>query len=93
VVNGHVCKLLARTGFLSDVLVENTNNMIVKAREERRRIENLIKNTYPNGDFFMIDSGAFIIGITYCREKEPNCAECPLEAKGLCRKNVQIRAY
>jgi len=91
VVNGHVCKVLARTGFLSDVLVESTKTMIVKARDERRRIERHVKQAYPNGDHFMIDTGAFYIGITYCDERNPKCEKCPISR--VCARNTNFRAY
>ena len=91
VVNGHVCKVLARTGFLSDVLVEDEDTMIVKARNERRRIESDVKRIYPTGDHFMIDTGAFYIGITYCDEKNPKCRRCPIGKN--CAKNLEFRAY
>jgi len=91
IVNGHVCKVLARAGFLSDVLVENTKNMIVKARNERTRIERDVKEVLPKGDYFMIDSGAFYIGITYCDEQTPKCKRCPINKK--CKRNIKFRAY
>jgi len=91
VVNGHVCKVLARSGFLSDILVENTKTMIVKARDERKRIENSVREVYPAGDCFMIDTGAFYVGITYCDEKKPRCEECPINT--ICARNKEFRAY
>lgn len=91
VINGHVCKVLARTGFLPDVRVEDDKNMIVRARDERTRIEKEIRELYPTGDFFMIDFGAFYIGLTYCDEKTPNCSNCQIN--NLCAKNTQFRAY
>jgi len=77
VVNGHVCKVLARSGFLPDVLVESTSNMIVKAEDERSRIERAVQQ-YSTYDGFMVDFGAFYIGISYCDERKPNCNICPV---------------
>ena len=91
VIDGHVCKVLARTGFLDSVLVENTEKYIVQAEEERRRIESLVSQLYPTGDYFMIDYGAFHVGITYCHEEKPECGKCPLN--DICKKNIHIRAY
>lgn len=91
VVNGHVCKILARSGFLPNVLVENTTKMIVKAENERGGIENLVKTIYPGGDYFMIDTGAFYIGINYCDEINPSCVRCPIN--NICAKNTAFRAY
>jgi len=91
VVNGHVCKVLARTGFLSDVLVESVKTMIVKARDERRRIENIVRQIHPRGDYFMIDTGAFYVGITYCDEWNPKCERCPISKE--CARNTEFRAY
>ncbi|MEM2146372.1 MAG: hypothetical protein QW279_13495 [Candidatus Jordarchaeaceae archaeon] len=90
-VDGHVCKVLARSGFLPDVLVENTKTMIVKAENERDRIENEVSNVYPTADRFMIDFGTFYTGITYCKEQKPACAKCPI--KGVCNKNTKFKAY
>ncbi|AFK51108.1 hypothetical protein TCELL_0684 [Thermogladius calderae 1633] len=89
-VNGHVSKVMARTGFLNSVLVEE-GRPIVKANEERKRIENLVKRYYPRGDFFMIDYGAFYIGFKYCREENPNCNACPIS--NLCKRNTKVRAF
>lgn len=90
-INGHVCKVLARTGFLSSVLVENTNSYIVEAEKERNNIEAEVDYIYPNGDKLFIDFGAFFIGITYCHEASPHCTICPLGQ--LCRRNINFRAY
>lgn len=91
VINGHVCKVLARTGFLQSVLIESKDRPIVKAEEERNKIERLIKTLYHKGDYFAIDYGAFYIGLNYCSEKNPKCSNCPLN--NTCKKNTQIRAY
>ncbi len=91
VVNGHVCKVFARTGLLNSVLIEDVERPIVKAENERRNIERLTRRYYPQGDFFMIDYGAFYIGIKYCGEKDPQCNECPINE--LCLKNTTVRAY
>jgi len=91
VVNGHVCKVLARSGFLPDILVEDTKKMIVKAEDERKRIEKYVELLYPTGDRFMIDSGSFYIGITYCDERIPMCNECLIST--ICSKNTEFRAY
>jgi len=90
VVNGHVCKVLARTGFLDSVLVEE-GEPIVKAEDERRRIESLVRGLYPQGDYFMIDYGAFYIGTKFCDETNPKCGICPI--KHVCMRNVDVRAY
>ncbi len=90
VINGHVCKVLARTGFLRDVLVEK-DTLIVQASNERKRIEREVVTLYPGGDYFSIDYGCFYIGINYCFEREPNCRECPL--RNLCKRNTFVRAY
>jgi len=91
VVNGHVAKVLARTGFLDRVSVESRDNMIVEAERERGRIENEVKRVKPDGDLFSIDYGAFFIGIRYCHERNPNCAQCPLNT--ICSRNTEFRAY
>lgn len=91
VVNGHVTKVLARTGFLDKVSVENRVSMIVEAERERTRIEDMVKSVKPGGDLFSIDYGAFYIGMNYCYEQNPNCGECPLNA--ICRRNIIFRAY
>jgi endonuclease III len=91
VVNGHVTKVLARTGFLDRVSVESRDNMIVEAERERGRIENEVKRVKPDGDLFSIDYGAFFIGIRYCHERNPNCAQCPLNT--ICSRNTEFRAY
>lgn len=90
-INGHVCKVLARSGFLSDVLVENTATMIVEAEKERDRIEDEVNNVRSTTDRFMVDFAAFYIGITYCEEKQPLCNECPINS--LCNKDTRFRAY
>ncbi len=90
VVDGHVCKVLARTGFLPTVLIEE-KKPIVKAEDERSKIEMHVKTKYSYGDFFAIDYGAFYIGINYCKETSPQCSKCPVD--DLYRKNVQVRAY
>lgn len=90
-INGHVCKVLARTGFLKYVLVEDTRKFIVKAEDERENIEIEVNNTYPSGDRLMIDFGAFYIGLNYCDEIQPKCNICPIDK--LCMKNTQLRAY
>jgi len=91
VVNGHVCKVLARTGFLPDVLVENKKTMIVEARKDRERVERCVKQVYPIGDYFMIDTGAFYMGIAYCDEWSPKCEKCPISK--VCARNTKFRAY
>ncbi len=91
VVNGHVTKVLARTGFLDRVSVESRDNMIVEAERERSRIENEVKRVKPDGDLFSIDYGAFFVGIRYCHERNPNCAQCPLNT--ICSRNTEFRAY
>lgn len=90
-INGHVCKVLARSGFLSDVLVENTETMIVKAEDERNRIENEVSYIRSITDRFMIDFAAFYIGISYCKEQQPLCINCPINP--LCNKDIRFRAY
>jgi len=90
VVNGHVTKVLARTGFLDEVSVEEGRN-IVKAEEERKRIEELVRAFREYRDPFLIDYGAFWVGINYCKEENPNCGQCPL--KNICKKNTEFRAY
>ena len=90
VVNGHVCKVLARTGFLDNVLVEK-DRPIVKAEDERRRIEMLVRKYYPQGDYLMIDYGAFYVGINYCKETDPQCDKCPISK--ICLRNTHVRAY
>jgi Iron-sulfur binding domain of endonuclease III. len=90
VVNGHVTKVLARTGFLDKVSVEKERN-IVKAEEERKRIEELVRTFGEDRDPFLIDYGAFWVGINYCKEENPNCDQCPL--KNICKKNTEFRAY
>lgn len=90
-VNGHVCKVLSRAGFLSQVLVEDTQRYIVKAEDERDNIEREVSRVYPEGDRVMIDFGAFYVGINYCGEEVPYCSKCPINM--LCLKNVQFRAY
>lgn len=90
-IDGHVTKVLVRTGFLSDVLIESYDRPIVKADEERRRIEGEVGRVYPDGDRVMIDFGAFYVGINYCHEENPNCESCPL--RSLCRRNKRYRAY
>lgn len=91
VINGHVAKVMARAGLLSLVSVENTQNMIIEAEKERLRIEEQVKNNKPQGDFFLIDYGAFYIGVNYCHEEQPECDKCPINS--ICRKNIEIRAY
>jgi hypothetical protein len=91
VVDGHVAKVMARAGLLSEVSVENTKNMIIKAEKERFKIEMEVIKAKPSGDPFLVDYGAFSIGIKYCREKEPECHKCPLNT--ICRRNIEIRAY
>jgi hypothetical protein len=91
VVDGHVAKVMARAGLLSEVSVENKENMIIKAEKERSKIEEEVINAKPSGDPFLVDYGAFYIGIKYCREKEPECHKCPLNT--ICRRNIEIRAY
>ena len=91
VVDGHVGKVMARVGLLSRVSVEDKQNMIIKAEDERITIETQVKTIKPDGDPFMIDYGAFHIGIRYCHEREPECINCPLNT--ICRRNIQIRAY
>jgi len=90
-VNGHVCKVLARSGFLSDVLVESESTMIVEAERERSGIEMEVDIVYPTSDRFMIDFAAFYIGITYCKEQDPSCTTCPIST--LCGKDTRFRAY
>jgi len=90
VVDGHVTKVLARTGFLDKVSVEKERN-IVKAEEERKRIEELVRAFREGRDPFLIDYGAFWVGINYCKEENPNCGQCPL--KNICKKNTEFRAY
>lgn len=90
-IDGHVCKVLSRAGFLSQVLVEDTQKYIVKAEDERNNIEREVGKIYPEGDRVMIDFGAFYTGVYYCEEENPNCAECPINT--LCLKNTQFRAY
>jgi hypothetical protein len=60
VVNGHVVKILARTGFLESVHVER-ERMIVEAEKERLRIEKEVRTIKSDGDMFSIDYGAFLI--------------------------------
>ncbi len=91
VVDGHVCKVLARAGFLTRVSVEDLRKYVVKAREERENIEREVSRILPNGDRFMIDFGAFYIGLNYCHEEQPKCDSCPI--KEICRKNRMFRAY
>jgi len=86
VVNGHVCKTLVRTGFLPDVLVESVDTMIVKAENERTRIEREVKRLYPDGDYFMIDCGAFYVGINYSNERSPKRNICPI--MNVCAENM-----
>ncbi|MEM4511768.1 MAG: hypothetical protein QXK97_00470 [Acidilobaceae archaeon] len=90
-VNGHVCKVLARTGFLSSAMVEDVKTYIVEAENERKNIEKEIDLAYPEGDRLFIDFGAFYIGITYCYETNPRCSQCPISH--LCKKNIVFRAY
>lgn len=90
VVDGHVCKVMARTGFLSSVKVEK-DKPIVTAESERKKIENLVRKYYPRGDYFMIDYGAFYVGINFCKEDEPRCNECPIAE--YCMRNTYVRAY
>jgi len=90
VINGHVTKVLTRTGFLNSVHIEK-ERMIVEAEEERPRIEKEVKIVKPHGDIFFIDYGAFLIGIKYCHEETPNCKQCPLDT--ICLKNITFRAY
>lgn len=90
VINGHVCKVLSRAGFLDYVLVES-DRPIVKAEDERNRIEMLVHSIYPHGDPFMIDYGAFYIGINYCGEENPQCGKCPINS--ICLRNTYVRAY
>lgn len=91
VVNGHVGKVMARTGFLEKVSVEDLERKIIEAEKERSRIERLVESVKPNGDFFAIDYGAFLVGINYCHEEKPDCSRCILNT--LCKKNIEIRAY
>lgn len=91
VVNGHVCKVLARTGFMSSVLIEDKSRPIVIAEKERDNIEKLIRHYYPDGDYFMIDYGAFYIGFNICYEENPSCEKCPIT--NCCKKNTRVRAY
>ncbi len=91
VINGHVCKVLARTGFLDSVLIEDKKRPIVKAEDERKNIEMLTRMYYSQGDYFMIDYGAFYVGIKYCDETQPKCNRCPINE--LCLKNINVRAY
>mgnify|MGYP000184240288 CR=1 FL=1 len=65
--------------------------MIVKAHEERGRIEKEVRNAKQSADFFNIDYGAFFVGIKYCDEHQPKCGLCPI--KNLCKKNIRFRAY
>lgn len=90
-INGHVCKVLARTGFLSSVLVEDTKRYIVKAEDERESIEREVGVIYPSGDRLMIDFGAFYVGVRYCDETEPSCEQCPITM--MCMRNTYFRAY
>jgi endonuclease III len=90
VVNGHVVKILARTGFLESVHVER-ERMIVEAEKERLRIEKEVRTIKSDGDMFSIDYGAFLIGTKYCHEENPDCNRCPLNT--ICLKNVMFRAY
>jgi len=91
VVNGHVTKVLARTGFLNSVSVESKDTMIVEAERERARIEREVRSITQGKDLFSIDYGAFLVGIRYCHEERPDCAQCPLNS--VCLKNVAFRAY
>ncbi|NAY89761.1 MAG: hypothetical protein GU347_03475 [Desulfurococcales archaeon] len=91
VVDGHVAKIMARTGFLGKVRIEDPNNKIIEAERERKNIEEACKDIKPFGDLFAIDYGAFHIGINYCNERSPSCERCPLN--NLCRKNIEIRAF
>jgi len=91
VVDGHVAKVMARAGLLSRVSVENTKNMIIEAEKERLEIEREVIKAKPSGDPFLVDYGAFYIGIKYCHEENPECHKCPINA--ICRGNIEIRAY
>lgn len=40
---------------------------MVQAENERKRIESLVRSSFPQGDYFMIDYGAFYVDINYCK--------------------------
>ena len=95
-IDGHVCKVFARTGFLDTVLVEEkgkgeNKKFIVRADHERKRIERMVHKYYPQGDYFMIDYGAFYVGINCCKETSPRCNKCPVNR--ICLRNTFVRAY
>jgi len=91
VVNGHVCKVFSRSGFLNSVSVENFESMIIEPEYMRDQIDNQVKSVYQVGDHFMIDYGAFHIGINFCGEASPSCDNCPIQ--NICLKNTRFRAY
>jgi endonuclease III len=91
VVDGHVAKVMARAGLLSQVSVEDIKNMIIQAEKERLKIEREVIKAKPSGDPFLVDYGAFYIGIKYCHEEKPECHKCLINT--ICRGNIEIRAY
>ena len=82
-----MCKVLARSGFLSDVLVENTQNMIVKARNEKSSMERTVRQLL-RCNYFMVEYGAFYVGMNYYYERNQTVMHalltiCVLETQGL----------
>lgn len=90
IVDGHVGKVVCRTGLLEKVNYESKRPFIIEASKMRKRIEEITSPTrfipfyVDNGAFYLFEDG-------FCVDLNPDCDNCPISH--FCKKYTKWTAY